>query len=247
MDREQLLEYADELLSTIVLSGETASFVFCFGKPGRSYYDRVFSDLTEGSSHSIGADRIIQYYLEDMNYSVICRVYPFIMDDIGRSGRTILFYPERLHYPVDSVLRLYFKVQVPLGRIGYATISAADILDYVELKLTSVGRNDLTTIKQSSDEIWYGLSRNPKGAIHVWMQRGPIFRPQKYVTKPSRSGCRLSKSDNVVIGLLSGLFRYGVRYSDFKGKAKLAFVAEVPFISRVFDRMIESGNPAKGT
>jgi hypothetical protein len=193
------------------------------------------TDLSEGEigcifpygynwvDYLFGEDRIIQNYLEARNYKVEVMTIPLFRQSRGNSakrGDAIAFMSTE--YFVKPPMHTYNSNVGWYASVGYASINARRIYNYVVRTLEEAGKSvddePLFSITESSQLLWSTLSRNMKGAIHNWMlTKEPIFRPHHYVTKPNKTGCRLSLADQVTIGILYGLFSFGVKYEAFTG------------------------------
>lgn len=236
MDVLSTLKNTREFLFGAVLPTRTSDFIFFFGESLDARVPEVFHGGVKGPEYSVGKDRIVQKYLELFNYSVVSRIYPYVLNKPSRLGKTVLFYPEAMEEAISQVMAFVQRQVVRIGLVtGYATIVVSEIHTYVTEKVKKeFGDRDLT-IRECSESLWHTLSPNPKGLIHTWMRRGPLFRPETYVTKPSREGCRLSTSDSVVIGLLSFMLRYGLQYKDFEGPCQAMPMLQYPYIVELIE------------
>lgn len=160
-------------------------------------------------------------------------------------GRTVVFIPkrpkkatlgetdsERLVDLIRNRLLFWLGVLGP-GLCGHAIIDVEYINVSVEFTKETIARleSDTLTIRQLSQYFWLWGSKDLKGTVHNWLQgipykdreRKPLFCPEVPAKKGDSSGCRLSNSDVVTIGLLIGLFSHGMKSFDFEGPSQ--FVA----------------------
>lgn len=196
---------------------------------------RVFQWRGSGVQYSLGSDRLLQKYLEEVRYEAELIVSPIFIQSQGRHARRI----ERITvWSLEDCGALHdiwrrderHNQLVGLGSIGFAQISVEAVAAHVKQRLEALGKvtseEKRLTISESSQGVWNGLSCNMRGVIHDWMtkpNKGPVFWPEQHPGGTGRTGCRLSESDQVVVGLLYGMFSFGVKHEAVRGDIALEF------------------------
>ena len=176
-------------------------------------------------------------------------------------GRSVCFCLQRGAGSEQSDFRNYMDgaktwltVMGP-GIQGYVVINVWEIYNTVKITLDRLGlREDSSlSIKDVSEHFWPWANKNLKGTIHNWMQGIPykdrlrisVFRPETAVKKADNSGCRLSLSDIITVGLLAGLLSHGVRSYDFEGPTEFT-VATPEEIRQYVNDMLTEPLPSVG-
>ncbi len=227
----------------LVAGNQTADFFFELGGLKPSALDRIFSDWKDGRSYDLVKDRIIQKYLEVVEYNAEVRLYPFSFMPIWMArpqetqptdapGRTVCFLlqeatdQEKTRLGHCARLMQAALTWLGPGMQGHASIDVWDIYQSVLFIKDQVAAlpDSTLTISEISKHFWPYSSKNLKGTIHNWMQgmpykkreRIPVFAPEVAVKRASSKGCRLSISDITTVGLLLSLFAHGMKSYDFR-------------------------------
>jgi len=169
-----------------------------------------------GGSHCVGKERLIQQYLDVVQYDVWIIIRPNLVPlrdfATGKRGNYIEFRRASATFTAGDLF-----IEQEIGGMGLTLIiNARDICDYV-LQRAGVSTAELYTpmsIKLASEVIWPEWSRNMRGVVHNWMvQTPPVFLPEEPVVKRNPKGARLSLADQVTIGILHGMFSFEVHYA----------------------------------
>jgi len=247
--------------SDYVVVAQNATSTWVFGWDGISVQDekRVFPRGLPGQ-YSLVDDRIIQNYLEILNYVTDIRISPFssltMRLDAGKEGlgRTVFFFAN-----IEKISRfspVLASQEVGLAALsdigpwvqGYLTVSSHNIFFSVKGFMDRMGRrmDDYLSIKEVSDHFWKSLSVNLKSTLHNWMQgilQGPkkeksyipVFRPAVVAPKADNRGCRVSVSDLVVVGLLLGTLGRTLKSVDFLGPTDFQKLEADQYLAMVWD------------
>jgi len=180
---------------------------------------------------------VLQNYVVAFDGRIICEVVPVYYkmpkkDKAGsaRKTRLVVFRFDEIRFrPADdskasaALVQMHSgsdKRRTGFGSIGKVVIDTTDLLKHVNRSLKNAGVSEESlSIKATSTLVWPDLSRNMKGVLHTWLDKG-VFRPAIYRMKPSREGCELDRSDQVVVGLLYGLFSFGAKHAAFSNPIK---------------------------
>lgn len=214
----------------------TAGFFFDLGPLNEAGVRSIFPQGVN-ASYTIGLERVLQNYLAAFDHQIICELVPLFFKPPKKKraqtgtqrGGAIIRFDEIRFRPADDAKasvawrqthRVSDRARTGFGSIGRVVIDTSDLLSHVSRSLKN-GRFDEEglSIKATSETVWSELSRNMRGVLHTWLQKG-VFRPKTYATKPSREGCLLDRSDQVVIGLLYGLFSFGTKHAAFSVPVK---------------------------
>jgi len=217
-----------------IATGNSGATVWIFDLTGLSepQLSYIFSRGL-GEKYQIGIDRLIQKYLEIANFEVLVLIQPLFFKSSGRHAarhEQLSFWNLSTPSETRDLYLEYLKksnpVSVAFGQIGRIEILAKEIWAGVNLSLEYMDhpeKKDLKlSITESSKHIWQNLSSNMAGVVHTWLQNDPVFRPETYVTKPTKKGCKLAVSDQVVIGLLYGMFSFGVKHNALRRPVTLS-------------------------
>lgn len=150
-----------------------------------------------------------------------------------RPGRTICFF-RKTESAASRLLREEYFPRMQFGfQMSGPGIQGHVIIDIEDIHVSvAFAKDDLAglkteshlTIKQVSEHFWPRITKNLKATIHNYLAgipygdkrpRIPVFCPEIRVQKGQNTGCQLSVSDIVLIGLLTGLFSRGVKSYDF--------------------------------
>src|SRR5271157_3511140 len=208
-----------------IMNTTSARFEFDLKGLSSKQLDGIF-DKGLPESYAVGRDRIIQEYLRAHNYKVV--VFVRIVFNPGATVevyRFIYFCHEDEEDTTAQRVRRSGRFQVPYGGYGYAVVHVSDIHYYVlgALRLIKKTANDLLSLKEAADDVWSQLSRKRRVAlIQSWIsvkpgkQANPVFWPIKPARgQGDREGSRLDLADLTTVGLIYGMLRHEVRFSDF--------------------------------
>lgn len=258
----------------LVTFNDTATFIFELNGLTPEQARSILGHRREGDTLHIVQERLIQRYLEAVDFQVEVLVFPFsvmfwrnvrLKRDVPRGhraepldqwelelwkrgypddfhlwqehpGRTLCFLrknqpeTERLLRGYLSLMQFGFQISGP-GMQGHVIIDIEDIqasVIFTKNELARLKTESHLTIKQVSNHFWPRVTQNLKATIHNYLAgipyrdrpRIPVFCPEIRVEKGQNTGCQLSVSDIVLIGLLTGLFSRGVKSYDFVGPTK---------------------------
>lgn len=191
--------------------------------------------------HSFVQERIPEAWLEKAGYDAKVVVAPFDVSgpalplSLAGMGRTIVFVRTANAAAVEKDLWELMTTLTLTGLVfeGLAKIDVFSIFSGVKHTWETFGDSEATiTVRQFHENFWKRSGKNWVAVVHNFLQglalpgqarvgkqerTGPVLEPIIHRKKPSSAGCRLSLSDIVWVGLLTGILARGARYIDLKG------------------------------
>jgi hypothetical protein len=184
--------------------------------------DWVFDEGLGGAKYQIADKRILQKLFRCHGYDLEVVLYRGLQGSPSTKTGPIpkidfisIAPPEESRVVSESLREIKHKMGLSVA-FGELTINVFDIIEHVNPRLASP--DEMLSITKSSERVWGTASRNMKAAIHNWMSKGGIFMPAEHKPKSHPGGCRLSRDDQVVVGLLYSLFSFGLPYAAIKGE-----------------------------
>lgn len=173
----------------------------------------IFWNGVDGN-YTIGADRLIQRYLEVYEYEV---VFSLVIDPTY-ANRPFRFIKAACRDCVEGMRSaIETQLQQGIGSVltGYVMIDAGGIHNYLRNRLSATGLSKQKAFSiKDADLLWKPLSPDMRAVIQTWMRK-EVFSPQRPAPWRDRTGSRLNMADLVTTGVIYALLRRGALRSDF--------------------------------